>query len=262
MLRERARKVPRRIISRVFDHVTIRVTNCAASEAFYDAVLQTLEIEKRTSHGDEFAEWEDFSLTQATAERPATRSLHVGFVAPSRAHVDAFWHLGREIGGADGGAPGERPHYKPDYYGAYLLDPDGSNIEAVHHGSLRTGGAIDHLWLRASDVAASRGFYAVVAPRAGFAVRDSSPEHVQFTGGSGSFSIVPGEPTRNLHIAFPGAANTSVEAFHRAATRAGYRDDGPPGERPEYHAGYYAAFVLDPDGNSVEVVNHNRPPGI
>ena len=46
--------------------------------------------------------------------------------------------------------------------------------------------------------------------------------------------------------------------FHRAATAAGYRDNGAPGERPEYHPGYYGAFVLDPDGNNVEVVNHNR----
>jgi hypothetical protein len=49
-----------------------------------------------------------------------------------------------------------------------------------------------------------------------------------------------------------------VDAFHRAATNAGYRDNGPPGERTVYHAGYYGAFILDPDGNNVEVVNHNR----
>jgi hypothetical protein len=47
--------------------------------------------------------------------------------------------------------------------------------------------------------------------------------------------------------------------FDRAATEAGYRDNGPPGERPVYHPGYYGAFVLDPDGNNIEVVNHNRP---
>jgi catechol 2,3-dioxygenase-like lactoylglutathione lyase family enzyme len=49
-----------------------------------------------------------------------------------------------------------------------------------------------------------------------------------------------------------------VDAFHRAATDAGYRDNGRPGERPIYHSGYYAAYVLDPDGNNVELVNHNR----
>jgi predicted lactoylglutathione lyase len=61
-----------------------------------------------------------------------------------------------------------------------------------------------------------------------------------------------------VHMAFPAAVNETVDAFHAVATGAGYRDNGRPGERPQYHPGYYAAFVLDPDGNNVEVVNHNR----
>ncbi|MDQ1730743.1 MAG: hypothetical protein QOK10_902 [Pseudonocardiales bacterium] len=74
----------------------------------------------------------------------------------------------------------------------------------------------------------------------------------------GSFSLVRGEPTEHVHLAFPALDDATVEAFHRVATAAGYRDNGGPGERPEYHAGYYGAFVLDPDGNNVEVVHHNR----
>lgn len=241
----------------MFDHVTIRVTSRAASEEFYETVLRTLEIEM-TYRDDELAEWDDFSLSQATDAKPATHGLHVGFVAPSRAHVDEFWRVGTASGFRDAGPPGERPHYKPDYYGAFLLDPNGSSVEAVHHGSLRTGGVIDHLWLRAADIAASRRFYEVVAPCAGLRLRNLSPEHVQLVGSSGSVSVVAGQPTRNLHVAFPAATNAAVDAFHRAATGAGYRDDGPPGERPAYHPGCYAAFVLDPDGNSIEVVNHNR----
>ena len=66
-------------------------------------------------------------------------------------------------------------------------------------------------------------------------------------------------PTENLHLAFPATADADVDGFHRA-TEAGYRDHGPPGERPQYHPGYYAAYVLDPDGNNVEVVNHSRSP--
>ena len=81
---------------------------------------------------------------------------------------------------------------------------------------------------------------------------------MQFAGLSGSFSVVAGEPAENVHLAFPAETNEAVDAFHRAAVEAGYRDDGAPGERPEYHAGYYAAYVLDPDGNSVELVNHGR----
>ena len=61
-----------------------------------------------------------------------------------------------------------------------------------------------------------------------------------------------------MHLAFPARENATVDAFHRAATEAGYPDHGPPGERPRYHPGYYAAYVLDPDGNNIEVVNHNR----
>ena len=65
-------------------------------------------------------------------------------------------------------------------------------------------------------------------------------------------------PTENVHLAFPAATNEAVDEFHRALTGAGYRDNGPPGEREIYHPGYYGAFVLDPDGNNVELVNHNR----
>ena len=67
-----------------------------------------------------------------------------------------------------------------------------------------------------------------------------------------------GAPTENVHMAFPASDDATVDAFHRAAVAAGYRDNGAPGERPRYHPGYYGAYVLDPDGNNVEVVNHNR----
>jgi len=241
----------------MFDHVTIRASDRLASEAIYRTVLGELGID--VIYADEwFVEWGDFSLLEASDERPATNGLHIGFVAPSRAHVDAFWHAGRARGLRDAGAPGERPDYKPDYYGAFLLDPDGNSIEAVHHGSLNTEASIDHLWLRASDLAASRAFYSRVAPLAGLRLRDLSDTHLQVLGNTGSFSVVPGPPTRGLHMAFPAKANASVDEFHRVLVAAGYRDDGPPGERRVYHAGYYGAFVLDPDGSSVELVNHNR----
>ena len=72
-----------------------------------------------------------------------------------------------------------------------------------------------------------------------------------------SSSVVSRAPTENVHLAFGADHNDTVDAFHRAALRAGYRDHGPPGERPVYHEGDYGAFVLDPDGNNVEVVRHN-----
>ena len=174
--------------------------------------------------------------------------------------MDEFWRVGTDAGYRDDGAPGPRPQYRDDYYGSFLLDPDGNSAEAVHHGALRRDGNIDHLWIRVADVAAAQRFYEVVAPHAGFRFNrmNGDPPRAQFVGDSGSFSVVSGEPTEQLHIAFPVSENSAVEAFHRAALDAGYRDNGAPGERPEYHEGYYGAFVLDPDRNNVELVNHNR----
>jgi predicted lactoylglutathione lyase len=241
----------------MFDHVTIRASDRRAAEEFYALVLRTLGIER--SHGDDdYPEWDDFSLAQADGESPATTRLHIAFVAPSREHVDEFWRTGTEAGYRDDGGPGLRPQYSEDYYGAFLLDPDGNSAEAVHHGSTRTEGWIDHLWLRVADVEASKRFYELVAPFGGFRLASDLPQHARFAGSTGSFSVVPGEPTQHVHIAFPAAENGTVDEFHRTATSAGYRDHGAPGERQVYHPGYYGAYVLDPDGNNVEVVNHNR----
>jgi catechol 2,3-dioxygenase-like lactoylglutathione lyase family enzyme len=240
----------------VFDHVTIRVSNRDASERFYRSVLETLGIAPSTV-GEHFPEWDDFSLSQATAEKPVTRRLHIAFAAPSRAHVETFWRTGLAAGYRDAGAPGLRPQYSYDYFGAFLLDPDGNSAEAVHHRR-EPAGHVDHLWIRVADVEASRRFYETIAPHAGFRVKPSAVDRVQCAGDRASFSLVAGTPTQNVHVAFGVSDNAAVDVFHRAAMDAGYRDNGGPGERPVYHAGYYAAFVLDPDGNNVELVNHNR----
>jgi catechol 2,3-dioxygenase-like lactoylglutathione lyase family enzyme len=240
----------------LFDHVTIRVSDLAASQLFYDTALRTLGIEQPGAD-DQFVEWDDFSLAEADSGQPVTSGLHVAFVAPTRGHVDEFWRVGTDAGYRDEGAPGWRPQYREDYYGSFLLDPDGNSVEAVHHGAMR-GGGIDHLWIRVADVAAAKRFYELAAPFAGFRLKSDTPERAQFVGGSGSFSLVAGTPTLPFHLAFPTDDNAIVEEFHRAVTAAGYRDNGAPGERPVYHQGYYGAFVLDPDGNNVEVVNHNR----
>ena len=241
----------------MFDHVTLRASERTRSERFYATVLRTIGIEPSSS-GEQFAEWHDFSLAQATEEKPRTTGLHIGFVAPSREAVDEFWQVGTAAGYEDDGRPGPRPRYRDDYYGSFLLDPDGNSAEAVHHGALRKGGVIDHLWIRVADVAAAKRFYEDVAPHAGFRLAHDSVERASFVGKSGSFSLVQGSATKNLHMAFPARKNGTVEMFHRAALKAGHRDNGAPGERAIYHPGYYGAFVLDPDGNNVELVNHNR----
>jgi catechol 2,3-dioxygenase-like lactoylglutathione lyase family enzyme len=241
----------------MFDHVTIRATDRNASERFYDAVLTPLGID-RTYRTRSFSEWRDFSLTAADETEPPTRRLHVAFVAPSRDQVDEFWEAGTEAGYADDGQPGPRPEYGGDYYGAFLLDPDGNSAEAVHHGAPRRGGIVDHLWIRVADVAAAKRFYETIAPHAGLRLADDTPDRARFAGPTGSFSLVSGTPTENVHMAFGSVDDGDVQRFHQAATDAGYRSKGPPGERPRYHPGYYAAYVLDPDGNNVEVVNHHR----
>ena len=238
----------------VIDHVTIGVSDRGASERFYETVLATIGVDK-TYTGEDFAEWNDFSLAGATSDRPLTRRLHVGFFAPSRARVDEFWRVGTEAGYRDDGAPGPRPEYSPDYYGAFLLDPDGNSAEAVHHGGERRG--VDHLWMRVADVAASKRFYETVGPHAGFRLHHDSPERASFGGAEGAFSVVAGRPSEGVHLAFEAPDDATVDAFHRALTEAGHRDNGAPGERPIYREGYYAAYVLDPDGNNVELVHRN-----
>jgi catechol 2,3-dioxygenase-like lactoylglutathione lyase family enzyme len=91
-------------------------------------------------------------------------------------------------------------------------------------------------------------------------VAHERPERFHVVGRGRSFALVHDgrAPTKHVHLAFPVPDNTAVAEFHRVATDAGYRDNGMPGERPVYHAGYYGAFVLDPDGNNVEAVCHNR----
>jgi catechol 2,3-dioxygenase-like lactoylglutathione lyase family enzyme len=241
----------------LFDHVTIRVSERAVSERFYDTVLTPLGIERTYSTGT-FSEWRDFSLTSADEEHPPTRRLHIAFVAPSREQVDGFWRAGTEAGYVDDGQPGPRPQYRDDYYGAFLLDPGGNSAEAVHHGALRRNGIVDHLWIRVADVAAAKRFYETIAPTAGLRLTADEPDRAQFSGSSGSFSLVDGTPTEHLHMAFPTDDDAVVQRFYEVATEAGYRGNGTPGERPRYHPGYYAAYVLDPDGNNVEIVNHHR----
>ena len=241
----------------MFDHVTIRVSDEAASEQAYDIVLSALGI-PREEH-DDFPEWDDFSIAVPRGSNPPTRRLHIGFAAASREAVDAFWRAGVGAGLRSDGEPGPRPQYAADYYGGFLLDPDGNSIEAVHHSGVRRDGNVDHVWIRVADLAAAREFYAAVAPIAGFAIGTDTPERVSFRGSSGTFSLVPGEePTSGLHLAFPAPDHAAVERFHATLTAAGHRDNGPPGERREYHPGYYGAFVLDPDGNNVELVDHGR----
>ena len=238
-------------MSRVIDHVDIRVADRDESQRFYDTVLAVLG--KERTIGVTHIDWGDFSIV--ADGQPVARNLHIAFHAPSHELVDAFHRAGVEAGFTDDGAPGPRPQYREDYYGGFLRDPDGNSVEAVYTGLERKTGGIDHLWLRTRDVAAIRRFYVA----AGLEIGVDEPDHVQIVTAGGTVSYVAGEPqTEHVHLAFGVDTDEAVDAFHRAATGAGYTDNGAPGERAAYHPGYYGAFVLDPDGHNIEAVNHNR----
>ena len=148
----------------------------------------------------------------------------VGFRAPNREAVDAFWQAGIDAGFRDAGAPGPRAIYGPDYYGGFLLDPDGNSAQAVHgeRSSPVPAGRIDHLWLRVADLEASKRFYATIAPHAGIRLGDDEPGRVQFVGSDYSFSLVTDERplTQHVHLAFPAGDDATVRAFHAAALAA------------------------------------------
>ena len=120
------------------------------------------------------------------------------------------------------------------------------------------GRLIDHLQLVVRDLDASRRFYEAVLATLGIGIGGSGETWFWadelFVSGIDS-EAAQGEPTGRHHFAFQARDRAMVEAFHAAALANGGRDHGAPGERP-YHPGYYAAFVLDPDGNNIEAVNH------
>lgn len=126
---------------------------------------------------------------------------------------------------------------------------------------------IDHMTLGVSDFARSVAFYdQVFAPLGVTRLFDVPLDHsngVQVTGYGDDrpwFWLAGEKPTKGLlHVAFSAVDRASVDAFHAAALLADGTDNGPPGPRPHYHADYYGAFVLDPDGHNIEAVCHIAP---
>jgi catechol 2,3-dioxygenase-like lactoylglutathione lyase family enzyme len=120
---------------RLIDHIQLVVRDLSASRRFYEAVLQALNIPLGGAAEDYF--WCDelfvSSADSEAAQGKLTGRHHLAFQAHDRAMVEAFYQAGLANGGQDNGAPGERP-YHPGYYAAFVLNPDGNNIEAVYHG--------------------------------------------------------------------------------------------------------------------------------
>ena len=123
---------------------------------------------------------------------------------------------------------------------------------------LHRGRLIDHIQLVVKDIAASKRFYRAVFDVLKIPLGGEEADHIWadelFISTKESKAAV-GELTGRVHLAFQGKSREVVDRFHQAALAAGGRDNGAPGER-QYHPGYYGAFVLDPDGNNIEVVYH------
>lgn len=127
---------------RLIDHIQLVIVDIEASKRFYKALFKVLDLPIGGEAPDHI--WVD-ELFISTAESEAangqlTGRHHLAFQARDRATVDAFHKAGPAAGGKNNGAPGERP-YHPGYYAAFLLDPDGNNIEAVYHGEAKRSAA-------------------------------------------------------------------------------------------------------------------------
>jgi catechol 2,3-dioxygenase-like lactoylglutathione lyase family enzyme len=116
---------------------------------------------------------------------------------------------------------------------------------------------LDHVGLAVSDLAAARAFYAAALEPLGFGVVMEFPGVIALgLPQQPELWMHQGAPSAPIHMAFHAADRERVDAFHAAALGAGGTDNGAPGVRPQYHPGYYGAYVLDPDGNNVEAVHH------
>ena len=118
---------------------------------------------------------------------------------------------------------------------------------------LYRGRLIDHLHVAVRDLAGSRRFYAAVMETLGVPIVDMPPANAFYADELGVTD--QGEPTGRMHFAFQAPDRETVDRFHAAGLEAGGSDNGAPGERP-YHPGYYAGFLIDPNGNNVEAVYH------
>ena len=123
--------VPESHAGRLFDHVGLHVADVEASKRFYVGALAPLGL-GITGEGEG---WFSVDELFVGGDGPITSGLHIAFQAQDRETVDRFHAAAIAAGGRDNGAPGERS-YHPGYYAAYVLDPDGTNVEAVYHGPM------------------------------------------------------------------------------------------------------------------------------
>ena len=117
----------------MIDHLSINVSDMAASKRFYEAALKPLGYTLMMDFGDKAVGFGEGGKPDFWIGQGAAHPSHVAFRSTDRAAVDAFYAAAIAAGGRDNGAPGLRAQYHPGYYGAFVLDPDGHNVEAVCH---------------------------------------------------------------------------------------------------------------------------------
>jgi catechol 2,3-dioxygenase-like lactoylglutathione lyase family enzyme len=122
----------------MLDHVTIGVSNIERSKTFYNKALRPLDIEPLYAEGDTFAGYgtDRKAFFWIGLRQSILSGVHIAFAAKDRAVVDVFHAAALAAGGRDNGAPGLRPRYHANYYGAFILGPDGHNVEAVCHAAV------------------------------------------------------------------------------------------------------------------------------
>ena len=134
--------MPEAHAGRLLDHVHLRVRDIEASKTFYSGAIEPLGLAV-TAAGEGWFSVDELFFSD---DGPSTSGLHIAFQAKDRETVDRFHAAALAAGGRDNGAPGER-EYHPGYYGAYVLDPDGTNVEAVHHGPVeRSADSVVFTW--------------------------------------------------------------------------------------------------------------------
>jgi catechol 2,3-dioxygenase-like lactoylglutathione lyase family enzyme len=153
-------------------------------------------------------------------------------------------------------APASRLGAERSQVKSCLPDNDPGSAGTVSAGRYGEG-MFDHVAIRVFDLAASERFYRTVLGALGVEPTRTAEDRVEWD----DFRVVSASPehpaTGHLHIGFVAPSRERVIEFWRVGISAGYEDDGPPGERPQYTPGYYGAFLRDPDGNSAEAVRHD-----
>lgn len=266
----------------MFTHFTFGTNDRPRAEAFYAVVLPTLGLKLVKSVEGFFAFARDekeppwIVINLPFDGLPATWSngFHVALLARDEAAVQAFHAAALAAGGRDEGPPGLRPVYAPDYYAAYVRDPDGNKLQAVHYREGRTAGpcgdVISHVTIGSNDLERSRGFYEELLAVLGLErlpAEETPGEDFAFGKPGTQLPVLylqrpfDGRPAtwgNGTHLSFDAPTREAVQAFHEKALALGGSDEGPPGLRPRYHADYYAAYIRDPDGNKLQAYCH-RP---